>query len=40
MIYTGPIDEYFDYRYGRLPYRSLGFRHETLNVGGTSGWPS
>jgi UDP-galactopyranose mutase len=23
MIYTGPIDEYFDYRYGKLPYRSL-----------------
>ncbi|MDQ3626104.1 MAG: UDP-galactopyranose mutase [Verrucomicrobiota bacterium] len=29
MIYTGPIDEYFDYRYGKLPYRSLEFRHET-----------
>ena len=29
MIYTGPIDEYFDYRYGKLPYRSLTFRHET-----------
>src|SRR5262245_52286262 len=23
VIYTGPVDEYFDYRYGRLPYRSL-----------------
>ena len=23
MIYTGPIDEYFDYRFGKLPYRSL-----------------
>ena len=23
MIYTGPIDEFFDYRYGKLPYRSL-----------------
>jgi UDP-galactopyranose mutase len=22
MIYTGPIDEFFDYRYGKLPYRS------------------
>jgi UDP-galactopyranose mutase len=32
MIYTGPVDEYFDHRYGRLPYRSLAFRHETLNV--------
>ncbi|MDQ6655507.1 MAG: UDP-galactopyranose mutase, partial [Verrucomicrobiota bacterium] len=29
MIYTGPIDEYFDYRFGKLPYRSLEFRHET-----------
>jgi UDP-galactopyranose mutase len=31
MIYTGPIDEYFDFRYGQLPYRSLEFRHETHN---------
>ena len=23
MIYTGPIDAFFDYRYGKLPYRSL-----------------
>jgi UDP-galactopyranose mutase len=30
LIYTGPIDEFFDYRFGRLPYRSLHFRHETL----------
>ena len=29
MIYTGPIDEYFDYRFGRLPYRCLDFKHET-----------
>ena len=29
MIYTGPIDEYFDFRYGKLPYRSLTFKHET-----------
>ncbi|HVI03565.1 MAG TPA: UDP-galactopyranose mutase [Enhygromyxa sp.] len=29
MIYTGPIDEFFEYRYGKLPYRSLQFRHET-----------
>ena len=29
MIYTGPIDEYFDYRFGKLPYRCLEFRHET-----------
>ena len=30
LIYTGPIDEFFDYRYGKLPYRSLRFEHETL----------
>jgi UDP-galactopyranose mutase len=29
LIYTGPVDEYFDFRYGKLPYRSLNFRHET-----------
>jgi UDP-galactopyranose mutase len=29
LIFTGPVDEYFDYRYGKLPYRSLHFRHET-----------
>ncbi len=29
MIYTGPVDEYFDYVYGKLPYRSLHFKHET-----------
>lgn len=29
LIYTGPIDEYFDYRFGRLPYRSLRFEHVT-----------
>jgi UDP-galactopyranose mutase len=31
MIYTGPIDEYFDYRFGKLPYRSLEFRFETVD---------
>lgn len=30
LIFTGPIDEYFDHRFGELPYRSLKFRHETL----------
>ncbi len=29
LIFTGPIDEYYDYRYGRLPYRSLTFQFET-----------
>jgi UDP-galactopyranose mutase len=31
MIYTGAIDEFFDYRFGKLPYRSLEFKHETLS---------
>jgi UDP-galactopyranose mutase len=30
IVYTGPIDAYFDYRYGHLPYRSLRFEHEHL----------
>ena len=30
MIYTGPIDEFFNHRYGRLPYRSLEFDHVNL----------
>ena len=28
LVYTGPVDEYFDCCYGRLPYRSLRFEHE------------
>ncbi|MDZ8054202.1 MAG: UDP-galactopyranose mutase [Aulosira sp. ZfuVER01] len=32
MVYTGPVDEFFDYRYGKLPYRSLDFKHETHNT--------
>jgi UDP-galactopyranose mutase len=31
LIFTGPLDEYFDFRYGKLPYRSLRFRHQTLD---------
>jgi UDP-galactopyranose mutase len=30
VVFTGPIDEYFGFRFGRLPYRSLRFRHETV----------
>jgi len=29
-IFTGPIDEYYGHRFGRLPYRSLRFEHEHL----------
>jgi UDP-galactopyranose mutase len=31
LIFTGPIDEYFDHRFGPLPYRSLAFDHVTLD---------
>ncbi|MBW3558503.1 MAG: UDP-galactopyranose mutase, partial [Proteobacteria bacterium] len=31
LVFTGPIDEYFGHRYGKLPYRSLKFQHETLD---------
>jgi UDP-galactopyranose mutase len=31
MIYTGPIDEFFNFEFGKLPYRCLEFKHETLN---------
>jgi UDP-galactopyranose mutase len=30
LVFSGPIDEYFDYRFGKLPYRSLRFEHEIL----------
>jgi UDP-galactopyranose mutase len=29
LIFTGPIDEYFNFRFGKLPYRSLRFDHQT-----------
>jgi UDP-galactopyranose mutase len=32
MIFTGPIDSYFDYCYGKLPYRSIEFAFETLDT--------
>jgi UDP-galactopyranose mutase len=31
IVYTGPIDEYFDHRFGKLPYRSLKFDHRTID---------
>jgi UDP-galactopyranose mutase len=32
LIYCGPVDEFFDYQFGKLPYRCLEFKHETHNV--------
>jgi len=31
LVWTGPVDEFFGCRFGRLPYRSLRFVHETLH---------
>lgn len=31
LVFTGPVDEYFGYCFGRLPYRSLRFQHKTLD---------
>ena len=30
MVYTGPVDAFFDHKYGKLPYRSLRFEHRTI----------
>ncbi|MGB5948802.1 MAG: UDP-galactopyranose mutase [Parvibaculum sp.] len=30
IVFTGPIDAFFDFRFGKLPYRSLRFEHEHL----------
>ena len=32
LIYTGPVDEYFNYCYGKLPYRSINFKFQTLDT--------
>ena len=31
LVFTAKIDQFYDYRYGRLDYRSLRFEHETLD---------
>jgi UDP-galactopyranose mutase len=31
LIFTGPVDEYFNFCFGKLPYRSIDFKFETLN---------
>ena len=32
MIYSGPVDEFFNFRFGKLPYRSLEFKHEVHDL--------
>jgi len=31
-VFTGPIDEFFEHKAGKLPYRSIEFHHETKNT--------
>ena len=31
LVFTGPVDEFFDWQYGKLPYRSLRFEHRTVD---------
>ncbi|MBC7435631.1 MAG: UDP-galactopyranose mutase, partial [Bdellovibrionales bacterium] len=45
MIYTGQVDAFFGYKFGKLPYRSLRFEHTTLQQEqflpvGTSNFPN
>lgn len=32
LVYTGPLDEYFDYKFGRLDWRTVSFEQETLDM--------
>jgi UDP-galactopyranose mutase len=32
LIFTGPVDEFFGFRFGKLPYRSLHFEHKTVDT--------
>jgi UDP-galactopyranose mutase len=45
MIYSGPVDAFFDHKYGKLPYRSLRFEHvnvarERFQAVGTVNYPN
>ncbi len=39
VIYTGPIDRFFEYRHGRLEYRSLEWKTEKLDIDNFQGHP-
>ncbi len=39
VVYTGPLDRYFDYAEGRLGWRTLDFEVEVLNTGDFQGTP-
>lgn len=37
VVFTGKIDEYFNYQFGKLEYRSLEFEHQTLDMSNYQG---
>jgi UDP-galactopyranose mutase len=39
VVYTGPVDKYFDYQGGELTWRTLDFEQEVLPVGDFQGTP-
>lgn len=39
VVYTGPLDRYFDYSEGRLGWRTLDFEQEVLGIGDFQGTP-
>jgi UDP-galactopyranose mutase len=39
VVYTGPLDRYFDYRHGQLQWRTLDFEQEVLPQGDFQGTP-
>jgi UDP-galactopyranose mutase len=39
VVYTGPVDRYFDYSEGRLSWRTLDFEEEVLPIGDYQGTP-
>lgn len=39
VIYTGKIDEFFEFKYGELEYRTLDFKHDVLDVSNHQGSP-
>jgi UDP-galactopyranose mutase len=39
IVYTGPVDRYFDYAEGELSWRTLDFEREVLNIGDFQGTP-
>lgn len=32
LVYTGPLDEYFDYRFGKLDWRTVSFKNRILDI--------